>query len=102
MCIRCWPGGRFLMSRVIFTPLGASESVAVPTFSLAALMILTVTGFGAFWANVGMAESASRSSVDVVTFMSVSVYRFGVDSGNGPDEVVPVWHIRASRFVGAM
>ena len=71
------------------------------------MMILTVTGFGAVCAEAGtaaagMAESASRSSVDVVTFMSVSVYRFGVDSGNGPDEVVPVWHIRASRFVGAM
>jgi hypothetical protein len=72
----------FLISSVIFTPLGASLSTAVPTGSFAALMIVTVTGFAAltgltaFCANAGAAENASRSSAVVVAFIVFSVRRF--------------------------
>ena len=39
------PGGRFLMSNTIFTPSGAGENVAVPTFWPCALMMTATTGF---------------------------------------------------------
>src|ERR1700687_920816 len=52
MCSECSPGGRLLMSSLIFTPCGASESTAVPTVCPCAFLISTVTGLGAaeLWA----------------------------------------------------
>src|SRR5437660_11355552 len=43
----CAPGGRFLMSKVILTPLAAVVRVAVPTLWPCAFLISTVTGLAA-------------------------------------------------------
>src|SRR5216684_9217894 len=43
----CSPGGRFLMSKVILTPLAAAVRVAVPTLWPCAFLISTVTGLAA-------------------------------------------------------
>src|SRR5216684_9252323 len=43
----CSPGGRFLMSKVILTPLAAGVRVAVPTLWPCTFLISTVTGLAA-------------------------------------------------------
>src|SRR5229473_1893433 len=43
----CSPGGRFLISKVILTPLAAAVRVAVPTLWPCAFLIPTVTGLAA-------------------------------------------------------
>src|SRR3982074_735664 len=45
--MECSPGGRFLISMVILTPLGAGVSVAVPTLWPCAFLMSTLTGFPA-------------------------------------------------------
>src|SRR5882762_2668703 len=47
MWMECSPGGRFLISRLILTPLGAGVRVAVPTLWPCAFLISTVTGLAA-------------------------------------------------------
>src|SRR5712664_1915702 len=47
MWMECSPGGRFLISMVILTPLGAGVRVAVPTLWPCAFLMSTVTGFAA-------------------------------------------------------
>src|SRR5579862_4257180 len=42
--MECSPGGSFLISRTIFTPLAAGESVAVPTAWPSAFLMMTTTG----------------------------------------------------------
>src|SRR5260370_25729935 len=48
----CSPGGRFLISRVILTPLAAGVRVAVPTLWPCAFLMSTVTGFAAACARL--------------------------------------------------
>src|SRR6267154_901934 len=45
--MECSPGGRFLISREILTPLAAGVSVAVPTLWPCAFLMSTVIGFAA-------------------------------------------------------
>src|SRR4029077_19130801 len=45
--MECSPGGRFLISMVILTPLGAGVRVAVPMLWPCAFLMSTVTGFAA-------------------------------------------------------
>src|SRR5262249_39791712 len=45
--MECSPGGSFLMSKTIFTPVGAAERVAVPTAWPSVFLIVTTTGFPA-------------------------------------------------------
>src|SRR5580704_11534409 len=66
MCIRWAPAGSFLMSRAIFTPLGAGERVAVPTVAPWALMMLTVRGLALAdsWARAAGADTAVASAAE--------------------------------------
>src|SRR5216684_4293230 len=63
--MECSPGGRFLISMAILTPLGAGVSVAVPMLWLCAFLMSTVTGFTAARAWVSCAKNrpaADRNS----------------------------------------
>src|SRR5580693_406583 len=58
MCNECSPAGRFLMSSVILTPLGAGASVAVPTLCPCAFLMSTITGFGLAFARLSCTHTA--------------------------------------------
>src|SRR5438445_10762995 len=53
----CSPGGRFLISIVIFAPLGADERVAVPTLWPCTFLMSTVRGFAAACARASRADT---------------------------------------------
>src|SRR5262244_2180960 len=53
--MECSPGGKFLISNTILTPLGALDSWAVPTDCPCAFLISTVTGFEEGRASCAMA-----------------------------------------------
>src|SRR5216683_5577737 len=57
MCRECSPGGRFLISRVILTPLAACVRVAVPTLWPCTFLMSTVKGFAAAWARLSCAKT---------------------------------------------
>src|SRR5713101_4821368 len=57
MCRECSPGGRFLISRVILTPLAAAVRVAVPTLWPCTFLMSTVTGLAAACARLSCATT---------------------------------------------
>src|SRR6267378_1889186 len=73
--MECSPGGRFLISMVILTPLGAGVRVAVPTLWPCAFLISTVTGFAAARARVSCTKTRpaadKNSAAQARDFMSV-------------------------------
>src|SRR5579859_948016 len=62
MCSECSPGGRFLISKVIFTPLSAGDNVAVPTLWPCTFLMSTVTGLVVEWDCAKVAPAAEASS----------------------------------------
>src|SRR6266851_9957144 len=55
--MECSPGGRFLISMLILTPLAAGVRVAVPTLWPCAFLMSTVTGFAAAWARLSCTKT---------------------------------------------
>src|SRR4029077_19224542 len=76
MCIRCAPGGRFLISNLIFTPCVQSESTGVPTLLPCAFMMSTVTGFDVarFWPSC--AKTAAPKSTKKNTALAMALTMF--------------------------
>src|SRR6266853_1006540 len=60
--MECSPGGRFLISREILTPLAAGVSVAVPTLWPCAFLMSTVMGFAA--ARTWLSCAKNRPAAD--------------------------------------
>src|SRR6266852_1182370 len=55
--MECSPGGRFLISMLILTPLAAGVRVAVPTLWPCAFLMSTVTVFAAAWARLSCTKT---------------------------------------------
>src|SRR5215469_17900682 len=74
MWMECSPGGRFLISSVIFTPFAAGANTAVPTNWPWTFLISTVTALGAAWERASGAKippPESNSAAQRKTLMQI-------------------------------
>src|SRR6266567_8256908 len=89
----CSPGGRFLISMEILTPLAADVRTAVPMLWPCAFLMSTVTGFAAAWARLSCAKTRpdadKNSAAQTRDFIEVlltanCVQGFGLPLKNAP------------------